>query len=262
MKGCAPGVHEDDADDNPWSCAALGPRTPRPWGHPSLYCFAVAQIYSYEGDIIRGQVNTDGGAGIFACEQYDVFSTDAGVFLGDGPMGPVWSQYFDYTAVGMSVDGTSANSRLFWNVWEAVRIVGRYKHTDWTVKVDPDAVVIPDRLRWHLSSHTGHQTYIKTCDKQNGMTPMMFGAIEAISQSAMDRYFEGRDACQGLPIDAWGEDRWLGACLDSLGAPGEDDFSMVSDGVCLGVDCGNGMAAFHPFKDVGGWQNCYYQAVR
>merc|ERR1740129_1041839 len=150
MRGCAPGVHEFDTDDKPWSCKGLGPRTPRPWGHPSLYCFSVAQIYSYEGDIIRGQIATDGGAGIFACEQFDVFSTDGGVFLGDGPLGPVWSQYFGYAATGISVDGTSANSRLFWNAWESVRIAGRYHNTDWTVKADPDAVLIPDRLRGHL----------------------------------------------------------------------------------------------------------------
>lgn len=261
MRGCAPGVHQFDVDDKPWSCEALGPRTPRPWGHPSLYCLSVAQLWSSEGDIMRAQIALDGGAGIFSCEQYDVFSTDGGVFLGDGPNGPVWSQHFDFANVGMSVDGTSANTRLFWNVWEAVMIVGRYKITDWTVKADPDAVVIPDRLRQHLGPHTGHATYLVDCVKPL-MAPMMFGAVEAISKSGLDRYFEGRDSCQNLPIDSWGEDRWLGACLDMLGAPGEQDFSMVSDGVCSGVDCGNGAAAFHPFKDVGSWQGCYYQAMR
>jgi len=210
---------------------------------------------------MRAQIILDGGAGIFGCEQYDVFSVDGGVFLGDGPNGPVWSQHFDFANTGTSVDGTSANTRLFWNVWEAVMIVGRYKITDWTVKADPDAVLIPDRLRQHLGSHTGHATYIVTCTKPL-MTPMMFGAVEAISKSGLDRYFEGRYSCQNLPVDSWGEDRWLGACLDMLGAPGEQDFSMVSDGVCSGVDCGNGAAAFHPFKDVGAWQGCYYQAMR
>lgn len=261
MRGCAPGPHEFDADNKSWSCNALGPRTPRPWSYPSLYCLSVAMIYSPEGDTMRGQINTDGGAGIFACEQYDVFSTDGGVFLGDGPAGPVWSQHFDWAGVGMSVDGTSANTRLFWNVWEAVRMVGRYKYTDWTVKADPDAVLIPDRLREHLRFHTGNPTYIITCNKAL-MTPMMFGAVEALSNSGIERFFDGRDACMGLPIDAWGEDRWLGACLDLLGAPGEPDFSMVSDGVCNGVDCGSGAAAFHPFKDVGAWQGCYYEAIR
>jgi hypothetical protein len=210
---------------------------------------------------MRAQINTDGGAGIFACEQYDVFSTDGGVYLGDGPMGPVWSQYFDFAAVGTTVDGTAGNTRLFLNVWEAVRIVGRYQNTDWTVKVDPDAVIIPDRLRWHLSQHMGRPTYIVTCAKP-GMRSMMFGALEAIARDAIERFLQAKDSCFNLPVDAWGEDRWLSACLDQLGAPGEEDFSLVSDGVCHGVSCGSGAAAFHPFKDAGGWQGCYYEAMR
>lgn len=261
MRGCNPGVHEFDSDEKPWSCAGLGPRTPREWGHPSLYCFSVAQVYGPEGDTMRTQINTDGGAGIFACEQFDVFSTDGGVYIGDGPNGPVWSQYFDFAPVGITIDGTAGNTRLFLNVWEAVKIVGRYKNTDWTVKADPDAVIIPDKLREHLGAHMGRPTYIVTCGKA-GMTPMMFGALEAIAREAMEKYYAGRDACMGLPVDDWGEDRWLGACLDMLGAPGEQDFGLVSDGVCEGVSCSSGAAAFHPFKDAGAWQGCYFEAVR
>jgi len=259
-RGCAPGVHEFD-DDQPWSCNGLGPRTPRAWGHPSLYCFSVVQIYSAEGDTIKAQLNTDGGAGIFACEQFDVFSSDGGVYLGDGPAGPIWSQYFENAAVGTTIDGTAGNTRLFINVWEAVKIVGRFWSTDWTIKADPDAVLIPDRLRSHLSAHMGRPTYIITCTLP-GMTPMMFGAVEAISKGAMAKYYENRDFCMGLPVDAWGEDRWLSSCLNEVGAPGEEDFAMVSDGVCTGVSCGSGAAAFHPFKSAGAWQGCYYEAMR
>jgi len=260
MRGCAPGVHEFD-DEHPWSCNGLGPRTPRAWGHPSLYCFSVVQIYSGEGDTIKTQLNTDGGAGIFACEQFDVFSSDGGVYLGDGPAGPVWSQYFENAAVGTTIDGTAGNTRLFINVWEAVKIVGRFWSTDWLIKADPDAVLIPDRLRSHLSAHMGRPTYIITCTLP-GMTPMMFGAVEAISKGAMAKYYENRDVCMGLPVDAWGEDRWISSCLNQIGAPGEEDFAMVSDGVCHGVSCGSGAAAFHPFKSAGAWQGCYYEAIR
>lgn len=262
MRGCNPGQpREGDADGNPWSCAALGPRTPRAWGHPSLYCFSVAQIWSPEGDVIRAQINTDGGAGIFACEQFDVFTTEGGEFLGDGPSGPIWSQHFDNAAVGTSVDGTAGNTRLFINVWEAVKAVGRFWLTDWTVKADPDAVVIPDRLRGHLIQHMDHPTFIITCTLP-GMTPMMFGAVEAISKDALRKFFDGRQACEGLHVDEWGEDRWLSACLKQLGAPGDEDFEMVSDGVCTGVSCSSGRAAFHPFKSAEAWQGCYYEAVR
>jgi hypothetical protein len=216
-------------------------------------------IWSPEGDIIRAQINTDGGAGIFACEQFDVFSSDGGVFLGDGPSGPIWSQYFTQAEVGTTIDGTAGNTRLFLNVWEAVRIVGRSKNTDWTVKVDPDAVIIPDRLRWHVSQHQDRPTYLITCTLP-GMMPIMFGAVEAISKDAIEKFFYNKDACMNLPIDLWGEDRWLSNCLNQLGAPGEEDYELVADGVCRGVYCGSGAAAFHPFKDANSWQGCYYQA--
>jgi len=262
MRACNPGVHPDDQDQNPWSCAGLGPRTPRAWGHPSLYCISVVQIYAAEADTIRTQMNTDGGAGIFACEQFDVFSTDGGVCLGDGPNGPVWSQYFDNAAVGVTIDGTAGNTRLFMNVWEAVKIVGRYQNTDWTVKADPDAVLIPDRLREHLRPHTGAPTFVLTCTLP-GMPTMMFGAVEALSKQALERYYEGGYDCRNnFPVDAWGEDRWLSACLQSIGAPGSEDFGMVNDALCRGGGCSNGAAAFHPFKGASEWQACYYEAMR
>merc|ERR1740121_2938855 len=46
LRGCVKGPHEYDSDDTPWSCEQLGPRTPRPWAHPSLYCLSVARIWS------------------------------------------------------------------------------------------------------------------------------------------------------------------------------------------------------------------------
>jgi len=140
-------------------------------------------------------------------------------------------------------------------------MVGRFWNTDWTVKADPDAVLIPDRLRWHLEQHMDRPTFILTCTKP-GMATMMFGAVEAISKDALRMYMEGRYSCENLPMDAWGEDRWLSACLSQLGAPGEEDFSLVSDGVCFGLSCGSGASSFHPLKSAEAWQGCYYEAMR
>lgn len=68
-----------------------------------------------------------------------------------------------------------------------MKSVGRFWLTDWTVKVDPDAVIIPDMLRWHLSQHMDHPTIIVTCTLP-GMTPIMFAAVEAISKDAFGRW--------------------------------------------------------------------------
>jgi len=259
LRGCAPGVRPGDKDPTPWSCRKLGMRTPRAWGHPSLYCFSVIRLSEYEADIMREQISTNGGVGIFACELYDVFASDGEAELGDGPLGTVRTRHFNAAPVGISVDGTAANTALFMNVWEAVKWVGNYNFTDWTVKVDPDAVVVPDRLRTHLMPHTGHATYIINCDKA-GMTPMMFGSVEAISRAAMVRYFGSESTCRSNY--QYGEDRWLGDCLSKLGVVGETDFEMLDDKVCKGANCADtSKAAYHHFKSKESWLDCYNLAT-
>merc|ERR1719215_313427 len=90
---------------------------------------------------------------------------------------------------------------------------------------------------------------------------MMFGALEAITKSALDTYFSKvSDCAHSLPFKIWGEDLFLGKCLEKLGAQRLNDFSIYSDGVCRGVDCTDpDAAAFHPKKDVGTWMACLEQ---
>ncbi|CAK0850203.1 unnamed protein product [Prorocentrum cordatum] len=58
-----------------------------------------------------------------------------------------------------------------------------------------------------------------------------------------------RGSLQGQAALDWGEDLYMGKCLNLLGVEALDDFEVVSDGVCSGVDCGDDRAsAFHPFK--------------
>jgi len=261
MRGCNPG-HPLKGDNNtdPWSCKPLGPRMPRPWANPSLYCFHVIRVNSYEADITRFEASKDGGVGIFACEQYDVLASDGEAWLGDGPLGPIRTHHFTGAAIGRSVDGTAGNTALFINAWAAVKWIGRWRLTDWTIKVDPDAVLIPDRMRYqHLKYRTGTPCYIVNCNKAF-MQPMMFGSVEAISRQGLDKYFANTGSCN------WGynfgEDKWLGKCLSALGVAGVQDFGMVGDGVCNGANCGDGKAAYHPFKNVGAWAGCQAGTTR
>jgi len=241
-------------------CKKLGSRTPRPWQKPSLYCFSVIQLKTYEASIIWNMIRTDGGAGIFRCEQYDVFASDGEAELGFGPLGPVRTRHFDPAKVGRSVDGTAANTQLFMNVWNSVKWVGRYKLTDWTIKVDPDAVLLADRLRTHLAPHTGKETYIINCNKPFMKAPMMFGSLEAISGPAMKKYFKNSNAC--LKNYTYGEDRWLADCFRDLGVSGTEDFKMVGDKVCRGDHkCQDGRAAYHHYKSPKKWLACYRAAT-
>jgi len=262
MRGCNPGhPQKGDNDKAPWSCQALGPRTPRAWANPSLYCFHVIRVNSYEADITRFEASKDGGVGIFACEQYDIFASDGEAWLGDGPLGPIRTHHFTAAAITRSVDGTAGNTALFMNVWAAVNWIGRWKLTDWTIKVDPDAVLIPDRMRYnHLISHTEIPCYIVNCNKPMATGPMMFGSIESISRHGLEEYYKNPGKCNwGYEF---GEDRWFGGCLASLKVQGVQDFGEVGDGVCTGANCGDGKAAYHPFKNVGSWAACLAQATR
>jgi len=260
-RGCNPGhVQEDDKEKSPWSCNALGPRTPRPWANPALYCFHVMMVNSYEAGIVRSEAQKNGGVGIFSCEQYDVFASDGEAYLGDGPLGPIQTHHFQPAAVTRSVDGTAGNTALFRNVWAAVNWIGRWKLTDWTIKVDPDAVLIPDRMRQHLKWHTGTPCYIVNCNKPFMLQPMMFGSVESISRQGLEKYFANTGACNwGYEF---GEDKWLMKCLSALGVQAPQDFGAVGDNVCTGANCADGKAAYHPFKNVGAWAGCWAQASR
>jgi hypothetical protein len=203
-------------------------------------------------------------AGIFNCDEYAVFSSEE-VDLGGGPLGQIKTIPFTQVPVGTSIHGTAANTELFINFWEAVRMDGRYKDHAWVIKADPDAVIIPIRIRTHLEDKSG-ELYVRNCNKfpESSDFPMMYGALEAISVPAMNKYYDGLEECKSaMPYAEWGEDFFMGKCLLMLGVSPLDDFDLVGDGVCMGVDCTNMyQAAFHPKKDLESWTQCWNDAGR
>lgn len=283
---CEPGKNRSafgDIDSHPWACEEVGMRTPKAWGKPSLYCVSVVRTEGYEVDLMKFQLERKGG--IFACDEFDVFSNTpytgrgntfwhpkdevednsplVSMFLGMGPNGRVDTIPFRPTYVGKSMDDTAGNTELFLRFWDKVFEQGRLWHTDWTLKVDPDAVLIPDRMRPILEPVSDRNNYIVNCDKP-GMAPMMFGSVEMLSRQAMQTFHDRQQECLGgLDWKIWGEDYFLGKCFDMLGVQRENLFSAVQDGVCKGVNCGDPVAgAFHPMKEHSQWENCWNQATR
>jgi len=257
MPACTPGQREGDDSGGNWTCKELGVRTHR--AYPSLFCFSVMQPFGYEPGLMKAQMNT--GHGIWACDKYSVFSTKEFV-VGDGPDGTVKTVTFVPAVVGSSKDHTAANAELFMHVWDSVNKHGLWRQTDWTVKVDPDAVLLPTRLRHHLNAFTGQKGYVVNCAKPfMPEGPMMFGALEAFTRSALDAYYaKSQDCRNGLPWKIWGEDLFMGKCLEKIGVARLNDFTIYSDGVCRGVDCTDpDAAAFHPKKDIGSWMACLDQ---
>jgi len=219
----------------------------------SVFCFAVARSTGDEPDILKFQLEKK--TGIFACTDYAVLSTER-LSLGGG----FEAISFETAQVGVSSDGTAGNSRLFHNAWAAIGKDGRYKQHDFTIKVDPDAILVPSRLGQHLASHIGKKVYFNNCD---AFTPALYGAVEVFSQQALQAYFEddaedGIHLCRQWEWKPWGEDVFMSYCLKQLGVEAVDDFHLVRDERCKGVSCyDDWAAAFHPFKTLEQWSECW-----
>lgn len=250
-------LHEDKNTTCPQPCAE------RFFGDPSLFCFSVFQTTGYEPGLMKAQLEKR--EGIFSCDEFAIIA-DGHVRLGDGPYGPVETLVIPHTKVGVSKDNTAANTLIFIHAWQRIYEDFRFMHHDWTLKVDPDAVIVPERLRMHLGPHTGKKVYVKNCNKYPGAPnwPMMFGSLEAISQSCISLYMENSDRCRDeLEWEAWGEDLYLAECLDLLGCDSVHDYKIISDKVCLGVDCEDNLAAaFHAFKSEQDWFQCWGEVFR
>jgi len=264
---CTPG--KDPNDNNAtWSCKELGPRSSglAIKGNPSLFCISLTRTEGYEVDIMKGQLNFS--IGIFACDETGLFSADGIMVLGKDKNGKeVSTVRVESAIIRTTMDGTAGNAKLFANMWDSVITDGRWRNHAWTVKVDPDAVIMPERVRWHVAQHTGEKVYVLNCNKVPGSPnfPMMFGSVEIFSFQAMEAFSTGKEECKaqmGQWLESWGEDYYMGKCMDLIHVGRINDFEVVGDSVCTGVDCNNpGTGAFHAFKSWGAWGLCHQQAV-
>jgi hypothetical protein len=230
-------------------------------GKPSMFCWSLARGTGYEAQVMMKQLEL--GAGIFGCDGYAVVS-ESKWNVGTGPgkrIGQVDSLVFTGASVGISKDGTAANTEQFILGWKAVMEHTTILNHDWAIKADPDAVIVVDRLRAHLLGSTGMSVFVRNCNSnpESPDYPMMYGSMEAISKEALKVLRNGVDSCMiALDWQTWGEDYFLSKCFVHLQVQPLDDLAITSDGVCLGVDCHDGKAAaFHPFKGADEWTECW-----
>lgn len=217
-------------------------------GSPSIYCFSVARAGP---EIDTMYMQRQSGTGIFACDGHAVYSNTNTTIDGIRTI-PIGN-----TDSGLSVDHTAANSQVFMRTWMTLLNNNEWWHYDFVAKVDPDAVLFPERMRGHLSWHVGQPVFFLNCAKWH---PMMYGALEVFSKQALGRYLAQHGKCEsGLPFWSWGEDKYMGTCLEILGVQAQPDYgNFLHDERCWGVDCGNKAAvAFHAFKAVNSWYRCF-----
>jgi hypothetical protein len=235
--------------------------------YSSLFCFSVMRTKGYENDLMKAQVYL--GVGIFSCDDFLVLADD-NVSLGITPWGEggreVITKIFKKEPVWVSKDGTAANTLLFMKAWDVVVKDAQFQDHAWVVKVDPDAVLLPERLRQHVFAHTEEKGYIVNCNRfpDSGDFPMMYGPVETFSVRAIMAYAtEGWKCATDLKWMPWGEDYYMTHCMDYLGVSRILDFNEMGDMNCNGAICTDGLAsAYHPFKDISSWLRCYQDAVK
>jgi len=239
------------AGNKGFTCDIVAPHSvpvERPLGQ-KLYCFSVYTentgnftVPNLELDLLKEQYKY--GASIFACDQWDVF---ADVSAPLGPAGYVTIKVEDalgeFHQVRRKGTGTWVNWATFYQVWIKIREVGKWETTDYTVKLDADAVFVPQRLRDWLSSKPGDSPnglYYENCPNvQYGL----FGHLEIISNTAtkvLTKYLENchekfapcaNDGCD-WKFGAWGEDVFAQRCMDHHYVDKVEAFDVATDGAC------------------------------
>merc|ERR1719436_1472823 len=123
------------------------------------------------------------------------------------------------------------NTKIFIDVWKKVFDGGRPRNHDWTAKVDPDAVFLPNRLRKILVQYPDppQGIYLNNCKFG------LHGPVEIFSRNAMQTYIGRCDECihGRLNYTYWGEDLWMDQCLwKVLNVKRVNEYSIISEDHC------------------------------
>jgi len=291
-RSCVPGICPGDPKkwQTPWTCDDLGNMVDIPEEAPSysqylaspnllqesssntsLYCFSLMMAHGYEVDMLRTQLFKQ--AGIFLCNNYSVYSNQSVMLRPkEGDDKPRIDTDFFVGSMKCEIGGvynTALNTEIFIMVWKKVFSDGIFEKYDWTVKVDPDAVFLPNRLRDHVSrylyvsrSTAASRVYLNNC--KDGL----HGPIEVVARGGMESFSNGILHCEEAlrsEFSQFGEDVFLRHCLKLLGVDKADDFGMLTETACdpfpsQPMPCVSGKVAFHPLKSPVKYFECLGQA--
>lgn len=222
------------------------------------------QVHGSERELIGQQ--WEKRMSIFACDDFAVIAQKQ-LSLGKDECGnDIMTWVNDLPSVPMGKIGqpgvtTSSylNTQTFLIAWDTLMNSGKLWDRDFVVKVDPDCVFFPDRLREHTLAYKGQNVFFLNCGMNGGK---LFGALEVISVPAM-RIYQGQvSTCQSkLPWKGWGEDLYMEQCLKMIQVTAASDFNLVGDNRCRGAPCSDtSRVAYHPFKDTAAYETCYEQS--
>merc|ERR1712129_636150 len=138
--------------------------------------------------------------------------------------------------------GAYVNTGIFSDVWRKIKAEQKWSQFDWMVKVDPDAVFVPARLKKSLEDTyepQGGSYYVNCPHVDYGF----FGNLELFSKTAFTTLLDQIDNCKA-DVDTinWkvgvengkfgpsGEDAFAQTCMDKHGVRRANFMSMTQDG--------------------------------
>merc|ERR1711957_174050 len=204
----------------------------------SLFCFSVytqdtgSPKQSYELELLTQQL--EGKVSIFACDAYDVYS-DAEVSLGGGVMTKkVTDVKGDWHFAKRKETGSWVNTGMFIQVWKAIGEANVYQNYDWVVKVDADAVFVPERLQERIQwmPRTTGGTMLQNCQYVD------YGLFAEICMAA-----NGVDKVEAFDVSI------DGACPAKRPEDEKKNKKWKSD-------CNVNVPAMHPFKKPAAYFEC------
>lgn len=223
----------------------------------TFFCFAVMLPWGYEPSLLQMQFKTN--RSIFACEEWAVYTNEN---MNLGGLKPTKLSIDLHCSLSGKYH-TYYNTPIFIGIWRQVISDNRIHFHDWTVKVDPDAVFLPWRLREFLVDLNDGR--LEAAERKKGMYVNnckfgLHGPMEVVSRRALDVYADGADSCKRPPQ----EDVYLQSCLKSLGVEQYDNFDILVEDHCEPPEgwkgCTSRHAAFHPFKSVDAYKTCLHSA--
>jgi hypothetical protein len=213
----------------------------------------------YELDLLRLQHLRR--TSVFMCDDYSIYSSRV-VEIAPGCHTIVVNS--DLKCAYGGEFHTALNLEIFMAVWVQVVAEARFVTYDWIVKVDPDCVFLPNRLRTVIARHPEDPrgVYLNNCKFG------MHGPIEVYSRNAAITWARGSARCmqhfeqQCSGPCSWGEDFFIDQCLwKVLGVKRVDDTSILLEDHCQPPPGWNSCTnqtyvAYHPFKDPGSYSTC------
>jgi hypothetical protein len=243
---------------------------------PSLFCTAMCQPHGYELDLLRAQY-AKGRLGLFGCNEWSIYSNESLRLSPEGQK-PVVLTGLINGSLSASVGGdwaTALNTGVFIKFWDKVVSDPKAWKCDWIVKVDPDTMWLPVRLRALLRTTHGplgqpepeNGLYLNNCHVG------LHGPIEVLSVRALGVYQQGKKECQRGKVSKIGqEDYFIRECFELLGIQRVEAYNLMLEATlacqevasALNPDrppCFSPQVAFHPFKTEYTWMRCHQEAA-